>query len=238
MEPSTVPHRAEQQLNIIWHPSPNFGPRRDGARPDHIVLHYTAMDCAEKARDWLCNEEAQVSAHYVISETGTVWQLVDEAKRAWHAGAGQWGGITDMNSRSIGIEISNTGSQPFSEPQMTALETLMTGIMDRWPITPERVIGHSDMAPGRKIDPGRRFDWRRLALRGLAIWPEMADDADDFYQSATRFGFGVTDENREQVLDAFRMRFRPHAEGPLFDDDAKVMAALARAWPNQTYCTS
>ena len=196
------------------------------------------MPCAEKARDWLCNEEAQVSAHYVISETGTIWQLVDEADRAWHAGAGQWGQVDDMNSRSIGIEICNTGAQPFSEPQMTALEGLMAGIMQRWSIAPEKVVGHSDMAPGRKIDPGRRFDWKRLALQNLAIWPSDDDIGGDFFQSAAAFGYKVTKDNHDDVLHSFRMRFRPFAEGPLEDEDRRVMAALAAQFPNPSYCTS
>ncbi len=238
MEPCAVPRDPVRQLSIIQHPSPNFGPRRDGARPDHIVLHYTAMPCAEKARDWLCKEEAQVSAHYVISETGTIWQLVDETARAWHAGAGQWGQVDDMNSRSIGIEICNTGAQPFPEPQMTALEGLMTGIMQRWSIAPEKVVGHSDMAPGRKIDPGRRFDWKRLALQGLAIWPSDRSGEGAFFQNAATFGYKVTEDNRDHVLHAFRMRFRPYAEGPLDDDDQRVMAALAMDYPNPSYCTS
>ena len=153
-----------------------------------IVLHYTAMETCEAARDRLCDPAAEVSAHYLISETGTLWQLVPEAQRAWHAGAGQWGDVTDINSRSIGIELANTGDVPFPEPQMAVLEGLMIGIMSRWQIRPERVIAHSDMAPARKSDPGPRFDWRRLARSGLSIWPEPEEGHGQFQDHAMATG--------------------------------------------------
>lgn len=152
----------------LTHPSPNFGARRDGARPSLIVVHYTAMGSAAASCARLCDPAAEVSAHYLIDYDGTVMSLVDEAKRAWHAGAGSWGAVTDVNSHSIGIELQNTGSEPFPEPQMAALEDLLAGIMERWSIAPEGVIGHQDCAPGRKIDPGPRFDWGRLNRQALA----------------------------------------------------------------------
>jgi N-acetylmuramoyl-L-alanine amidase len=154
--------------HVIWHQSPNFGPRRGDLRPHLIVLHYTAMESAEAARDWLCDPASEVSSHYVLARDGTCWQLVDEAMRAWHAGAGCWQGCEDVNSASVGIELANTGAEPFPEPQMAALEELLRGVMARWGIPPEGVIGHSDSAPGRKIDPGPRFDWARLERQGLA----------------------------------------------------------------------
>ena len=123
MGPRAIP-RGTRRLTPLWHPSDNFGPRRDGAVPDIVVLHYTAMASAEGARDWLCHPDAGVSAHYVIGRQGTVWQLVREDMRAWHAGLGAWGSITEVNSRSIGIEIANTGAEPFPEPQMAALTKL------------------------------------------------------------------------------------------------------------------
>ncbi|GGB04127.1 N-acetylmuramoyl-L-alanine amidase [Allosediminivita pacifica] len=194
------------------------------------MIHYTAMRSAEGARDWLCAETSGVSAHYLIAENGRCWQLVEEEARAWHAGAGAWGEVTDVNSRSIGIELANGGGQPFAAPQMAVLEDLLAGIMSRWGIPPAGVIGHSDSALGRKIDPGPRFDWRRLARRGLAIWPAMAA-AGDFEAAARRFGYRAEAEQGEALLAAFRMRFRPWASGPLDDTDRGLMADLAARWP-------
>ena len=116
--------------------SPKYGPRRDNARPDLVVIHYTAMADCDAAERVLCSPVYEVSAHYLITTQGEVIQLVDEADRAWHAGAGAWGSVTDVNSRSIGIELSNIGTAPFAASQMDALETLLLGIMDRWSIPP------------------------------------------------------------------------------------------------------
>jgi N-acetylmuramoyl-L-alanine amidase len=201
-----------------------------------VVIHYTAMQSAAAALDRLCDPQAEVSAHYLICEQGRVWQLVDEALRAWHAGAGRWGDVTDVNSRSIGIELANRGDHPFSAAQMDALEGLLAQIMARWAIPPERVIGHSDMAPLRKSDPGPRFDWRRLARLGLAIWPEPGDapDPGDFLSDAARAGFhppeGCTDA-QTAVLTALRLRFRPQASGPLDATDRAIAADIARRFP-------
>ncbi|WP_299928048.1 N-acetylmuramoyl-L-alanine amidase [uncultured Pelagimonas sp.] len=191
------------------------------------------MTSAIGARDWLCNPEAEVSAHYVIAEDGHLWQLVSEEDRAWHAGAGAWGGIQDVNSHSIGIEIANTGSQPFADPQMRVLENLLRGIMTRWDIPADRVIGHSDCALGRKIDPGRRLDWLRLARQGLAIWPDAAMPG-DFAKDCAAFGYVAEQGQQDQLLDAFRMRFRPWAVGPLDDMDRGLAADLAARWPFQS----
>ncbi len=149
-------------------PSPNFGERRGGLRPSLVVLHYTAMASCAEARDRLCDPTAEVSAHWLIDRDGRAEQLVDEAARAWHAGAGAWGGHQDVNSRSIGIELQNTGADPFAEPQMAALERLLADVLARWDIPPQGVIGHSDMAPLRKGDPGRGSTgggWRCRACR-------------------------------------------------------------------------
>lgn len=213
----------------LWHPSPSFGPRRGGARPELIVLHYTAMPTATSALERLCDPDIEVSAHYLVSETGTVWQMVDEAMRAWHAGSGQWDTITDVNSASIGIELANDGAQPFAEPQMRALEDLMQGIMQRWDIPARGVIGHSDMAPGRKIDPGPRFDWRRLARQGLAHWPDLVQggsaDPELFRHLAKLVGY-TSDVPIVTLLDAVRLRFRPHAKGPLQPEDIAALKGL------------
>ena len=140
-------------------PSPNFGERRGGARPELIVLHYTAMPTCDEARARLCDPAAEVSAHWLISQGGVAEALVPEEMRAWHAGAGAWGAVTDVNSSSIGIELANTGDAPFPERQMAALERLLAEVMGRWHIPPERVIAHSAMPPGRR------------AVRGTAALP-------------------------------------------------------------------
>jgi len=210
-------------------PSPNFGERRGGARPELIVIHYTAMPSCASARTRLCLPEAEVSAHWLIGHDGLTEQLVAEEMRAWHAGAGQWRGCDDVNSRSIGIELDNLGERPFPEPQMAALEDLLGAIMARWAIPPENIIGHSDMSPGRKIDPGARFDWQRLAARGLSIWPEArhapAPDAETFCALAQSFGY--SDLGIETLLPAFRLRFRPRYDGPLDGTDMALVADLA-----------
>ncbi|WP_323786211.1 N-acetylmuramoyl-L-alanine amidase [Thalassovita sp.] len=195
-----------------------------------IVLHYTAMTSARAALDRLCDPKAEVSAHYLICERGRIWQMVEEEMRAWHAGAGQWGAVADVNSRSIGIELANLGTHPFSEPQMAALEALLPGIMARWQVPPERVIGHSDMAPDRKHDPGPRFDWQRLARQGLSIWPEAAEPG-DFVTDATRFGYSCECFDADTVLGAFRDRFRPGVTGALDQTDRALMADLAVRFP-------
>lgn len=204
-------------------PSPNCGPRRDWLRPELIVLHYTAMASAEAACARLCDESAEVSAHYLIAGDGSITQMVDEEMRAWHAGAGEWRGLDDINSRSIGIELDNRGNHPFAEPQMAALEGLMASIMARWQIGPEGVIGHSDMAPGRKVDPGARFDWGRLARLGLAraaVPVHVPDDLtpEAFLIHARAAGF-TADAPFEVVLHTTRLRFAPWRRGPLCAED-------------------
>jgi N-acetylmuramoyl-L-alanine amidase len=209
-------------------PSPNFSERRDGAQPDLIVIHYTAMPTCAEARHRLCDPSVEVSAHWLIAEDGTVEQLVDEAMRAWHAGAGAWAGVSDVNSRSIGIELANAGDAPFPEPQMAALERLLPAIMGRWNIPPERIIAHSDMAPERKRDPGPRFDWRRLALQGLALWPGgEGDGTAPLLVSLAALGYPETAP--EALLQAFRLRFRPWATGEETAEDRALADGLVRA---------
>lgn len=212
----------------IWHPSPNHGPRRGGAVADMVVIHYTAMKDAASALARLCDPGAAVSAHYLIGRCGTCWQMVDEAARAWHAGSGAWGPVTDVNSRSIGIELDNDGRSPFAAPLMDRLEALLAGVMARRHIRPERVIGHACMAPDRKQDPGPRFDWTRLARQGMAVptpAPLHAAPADFAAHART---FGYPDAAPDALLAAFRARFRPAARRPLDATDAGIMAALAR----------
>ena len=210
--------------------SPNCGPRRNGARPELIVLHYTGMASSALARARLCDPSAEVSAHWLIAEDGTTEALVPEDLRAWHAGAGSWAGLEDVNSRSIGIELANPGDQPFAERQMAALEQVLAGIMQRWDILPQSVIAHSDMAPGRKADPGPRFDWARLARQGLAVAPEPGGrvppvDAASFTAMATTFGY--PEVPLAVLLPAVRLRLRPRHDGPLDAQDMALITDLA-----------
>jgi len=227
-------------MKIVERSSPNFGPRREGALPDIVVLHYTAMLTAEAALERLCDPAAEVSAHYLLAEDGRVWRLVEEAERAWHAGAGNWGAVSDVNSRSIGIELANAGPlgdlPPFPEPQMRALEDVLGGIRARWRIPIARVVAHSDIAPRRKVDPGPKFDWRRLALSGHAVWPEAeacgAGGWPAFRGAASRAGYRAPEGDWEAVLAAVRLRFRPEAlASPLDDRDVALVGALAEEHP-------
>lgn len=211
---------------VVQHPSPNCGARRDDLVPRFVVLHYTAMDSAAAAISYLCDPNSQVSAHYVICKTGKITQLVGEGQRAWHAGAGEWFGLDDMNSRSIGIELDNNGHAPFQAALMNSLETLLTRIMAGWDIPPDHVIGHSDMAPGRKIDPGPLFDWQRLAKKGLAapLAPSpqpLEADPTLFRQRARACGYTAPVDDAA-LLQAVRLRHRPLASGPL--DPADIAA--------------
>ena len=221
--------------------SPNFGPRKHGLPPDMVVIHYTAMETAEAACARLCDENAEVSAHYLISETGKITQLVSEDMRAWHAGAGAWGTVRDVNSHSIGIELANATDEesiPFPSPQIDALEYLLVGIMKRWSISADRVIGHSDMAPGRKFDPGPKFDWQRLAVLGLSVWPKdisaKTADWEHFKAATVQFGYCTPCDDADgwdPVLASFRMRFLPYLSGDLSVLDCGVIQALARDYP-------
>ncbi len=195
--------------------SPNWDER---ALPvSMVVLHYTGMPTAEEALARLCDPAAKVSAHYMIDEDGTVTALVPEAKRAWHAGSAYWRGITDVNSASIGIELVNPGHdwgyRPFPDAQMEALLPLLADIVDRHDISPTNVVGHSDVAPARKQDPGELFDWQRLARLRLALpvpKPKMRlvyDNPGAFYLALERFGYDITDGRA--AVRAFQRRWRP-----------------------------
>ncbi len=195
-------------------PSPNFDDRPADTPIDMVVLHYTGMESAEAALGRLCDAEARVSAHYVIDEDGTVISLVAEDKRAWHAGVAFWRGETDINGRSVGIELVNPGHQfgyrEFPDPQMAALEGLARDILARHPIEPRNVVGHSDVAPGRKTDPGELFDWRRLAAAGIGLWPEGGEgDAEKVPEMLAAYGYDTTDEAAAMV--AFQRHFCPES---------------------------
>ncbi|TJZ93078.1 N-acetylmuramoyl-L-alanine amidase [Paracoccus gahaiensis] len=216
--------------------SPNHGDRR-GHRPSLIVLHYTGMADAASARARLCEPAAEVSAHWLIAEDGTTEALVCETRRAWHAGAGGWQGADDLNSRSIGIELANPGDRPFPTPQMAALRTLLHAIMARWQIPPSGVIAHSDLAPGRKIDPGPRFDWEGLARDGLAVFARLALSDRDLPPGPPlpalldALGYPATDDPALR-LHAFRLRHSPWAQGPETPDDRRLALRLLQRSEN------
>lgn len=164
-------------------PSPNHGPRKhadgaEGRAPDMLILHYTGMPEAGQALQWLCNPASNVSCHYFVFENGHTLQLVPEERRAWHAGVSSWKGDSDINSASIGVEIANPGHPggmpDYPEAQIAAVIDLCRDVCARWRIPPERVLAHSDVAPGRKIDPGENFPWRRLSEAGVGLWIEPA----------------------------------------------------------------
>jgi N-acetylmuramoyl-L-alanine amidase len=212
--------------------SPNHGPRRAGAEIDMLVLHYTGMDSTAAALDRLCDPACEVSAHYVIEENGVIWRLVPEDRRAWHAGSSFWAGETDINSRAIGIELVNPGHGPdyrfFPEAQMAALEVLCRDIVGRHPIAPHRIVGHSDIAPGRKRDPGELFDWRRLASAGIGLWPEEGGSTllgqTNFDDLMRRFGYA--DSSLEAII-AFQRHFHPTSLTGIADDETRArLAAL------------
>jgi N-acetylmuramoyl-L-alanine amidase len=167
-------------MEIISQPSPNFDTR--GGQPvDLLVLHYTGMQSGAEALERMCSPLAKVSAHYMVEEDGRVFQLVDEAERAWHAGISHWGGVGNVNANSIGIEIVNPGHEwgyrPFPQVQMQAVAALAQGILARHPrISPRNVVGHSDIAPERKEDPGELFDWAGLAQAGIGLWHYVGEE--------------------------------------------------------------
>ena len=198
--------------------------------PKWVILHYTAMNSAAEAIERLCDPVHQISAHYVISESGAVTQLVSDDMRAWHAGQSYWQGCRDMNSASIGIELCNRGDHPFPAPQIRALITLLSGVCTRNGIPPNSVIGHSDIALARKADPGARFDWRALAQMGYGIWVDAVAqsgvDAAVFDANLGRIGYDP-DAPLETRLRAFRLHFRPVGAGPLGAADCAVAKALA-----------
>jgi len=215
---------------VINRPSPNSEPRRGGRRPDMLILHYTGMASTEEALARLCDPRAKVSAHYCIDEDGTLHALVPEERRAWHAGVACWEGERDINSRSIGIELVNPGHdfgyRDFPEPQIARLIALADDILTRHPIAPWHVLGHSDVAPQRKRDPGERFPWRRLAAVGIGLWPEegrapapasQGIDAAPATQVEARLaalgydlpGRGCYDGEMRAVIAAFQRHWRP-----------------------------
>jgi N-acetylmuramoyl-L-alanine amidase len=221
----------DSPLATLWCPSPNAEARVAGRVPDMLLLHYTGMESAEAALDWLTRQESEVSCHYFVDEEGRIAQLVAEQERAWHAGQSRWAGETDLNSFSIGIEIHNPGHDfdypDFPEAQMRAVEALCLDILSRQAIPPHRVLAHSDVAPGRKRDPGEKFDWQLLARAGIGLWVPPAPLQGDaglgpgdegeavaaLQRGLLEFGYGVEvtttyGTGLEKVVEAFQRHFR------------------------------
>lgn len=246
----------DSPLATLWCPSPNREPRQEVSAPDMLILHYTGMESAEAALDWLTREEAKVSCHYLVDEEGRIAQIVAESERAWHAGQSLWAGETDLNSRSIGIEIHNPGHDfdypEFPEAEMQAVEALCLDILARHAIPPDRVLAHSDIAPGRKRDPGEKFDWARLARKGIGLWVEPVPLGEDqglgpgdegeavaeLQRDFREFGYGVEVTSTygtglEKVVEAFQRHFRParidgRADKSTRETLRRLLAARAR----------
>ncbi len=204
--------------------SPNHGPRPDGIPVDMLVLHYTGMARPGAALAWLCRPESEVSAHYLVEENGAVYQLVAEERRAWHAGVAAWRGQRDINGQSIGIEIVNPGHEfgyrAFPQAQVETVVALCQDIMGRHPIVPRNVVGHSDVAPGRKQDPGELFPWQDLAAAGIGLWPEPATEVrNSFEDLLIGFGYALTGNDFDTVCGAFQRHFRPARIDGVADDE-------------------
>jgi N-acetylmuramoyl-L-alanine amidase len=221
-------------MDFIERPSPNFDER---ALPISMIdLHNTGMPDAQGALDRLTSPEAGVSSHYLVDEDGTTYCLVDETKRAWHAGKSRWRGMKDVNSASVGIEIVNPGHEfgyrPFPDEQIAAVIPLVASIKERHGISRGNVVGHSDVAPTRKEDPGELFPWEALAKRRLALPSPTRDLVDPFWTDAgfllalERFGYDV-DDGQKAVI-AFQRRFRPDMIDGIIDGEcrAKLLSLL------------
>lgn len=237
------------------HPSPNHGERKDGRRPDMLVQHYTGMPTGAGALARLCDATSDVSSHYLVFEDGRILQLVPEARRAWHAGLGAWAGDRDINSCSIGIEIVHPGHDgglpPYPEAQIEAVIALSRDIVARWGIRPERVLGHSDVSPERKIDPGENFPWARLHAAGIGHWVPPAPIVEGRVFAAgdqgpsvealqamfALYGYpvelgGVFDATTKAVVTAFQRHFRPErVDGRADMSTIATLRALIGALP-------
>jgi N-acetylmuramoyl-L-alanine amidase len=233
-------------MKLIERPSPNYD-SRNGCSIDMLILHYTGMPTTAEAMARLVDPVAKVSAHYLVDEEARIYRLVPEAKRAWHAGVAEWGGVTDINAHSIGIEISNPGHEhgyrEFSMEQIAAVVSLAREIVARHRIRPARVLGHSDVAPTRKQDPGELFDWQRLARAGVGLWPgqvrplgrtlapgESGADVGTMQKQLAAFGYRVPTkgeycEETQAVIRAFQRHFRPVKVDGVADGQTRALIA-------------
>lgn len=198
-----LPQRAG--IPTRWQPSPNF----DERRPSFVIIHHTGDDTVEQALRTLTDPQRKVSAHYLIGRDGTIYQLVDERARAWHAGQSLWGGASDLNSASLGIELDNNGQEPFPERQIASLLALLGDIKERHHIPKENFLGHADIAPTRKVDPSHYFPWKTLADYGFGLWcdspPEASLTSMDAVAAIRRLGYDVSDS--VAAIRAFKQHF-------------------------------
>ena len=248
--------KPDTTLAAVVRPAPNVGPRCGVAKPSILLLHYTGVESAAKAIDWLTRVESRVSCHYAVDENGCITQMVAEDMRAWHAGEAIWDGESDINSASIGIEIHNPGHEmgypDFPEVQLEALEALCQDIIARNRIRPERVLAHSDVAPTRKKDPGEKFPWARLARAGVGHWvePQPVIQSEqgmgigvagplvaDLQLLLRQYGYGieptgVIDGKTEFVVTAFQRHFRPErVDGRIDQSTITTLERLIAALP-------
>jgi len=224
---------------VIERPSPNHGPRPEGAAVDILLVHFTGLPTAEIALGRLTAPDSGVSAHYTIDEDGTLYRHVAEEWRAWHAGAGCWRGCRDINGCSVGVELVNPGHEfgyrPFPARQMAAFRDLARDIMARHRIPPARVLGHSDIAPARKQDPGELFDWRGLAADGIGVWPDPDPACDGKAEPAevaarlAAYGYDVEGAGLPLTLLAFQRHFHPGwLSGLALPETVRRLRALQR----------
>jgi len=222
-----LPQRAG--IPMRWQPSPNFDERRVA----FVVIHYTADDTAAVALRTLTSPAAKVSAHYLVARDGDIVQLVDERARAWHAGESRWGAVDDLNSASIGIELDNDGRAPFPAPQIEALLRLLADLRLRHGFPPANVLGHADVAPTRKTDPGPLFPWRTLAAHGFGLWCDPpyapAPAAFDALLGLQAIGYDVRDPRA--AIRAFRLHHVPDApaDAPLERDRDLIRCLVERS---------
>ena len=220
-------------------PSPNHDERPADEPVDMLVLHYTGMQTGAAAIERLCDPASRVSSHYVVEEDGTVWRLVPEERRAWHAGVSFWRGHQGLNGRSVGVEIVNPGHEwgyrPFPPVQMAAVQDLCAGILARHPIPGRNVIAHSDIAPDRKEDPGELFDWPGLAAAGIGVWPDFPSappktpiDRARLVADLAAIGYPALagDEGLATLLRAFQRHWRPEAVTGVADAETALRAAM------------
>ena len=217
----------QSDMAIEWRTSPNF----DERRPNWVILHHTSNDNVDDALRTLTDPARAVSAHYLIARDGKIIQLVDEHRRAWHAGASYWGGSTDINSASIGIELDNNGAEPFPETQIAALLTLLRDVSARYQVPAANYLGHADVAPRRKTDPSRYFPWQRLAEHGYGLWcrePALVlPPAFDPRLALAALGYDVSDT--EAAILAFKLHFVQEDSAPvLSQQDQRLLNCLVR----------